>query len=171
MACSGSCKCINRHSCVGYTYITNNVAQTVATNQLVSPGSVVRTSCIGTIVPTGNNSLTVNKTGTYLISVQLIGTATSSGTQTPPEAAFAEAVAVPTQTIQPTILINGLAVSSPVVSASTSESAKVYEVRVISPLCCGDIITISNLGSLILSMPASNTQGGYNVNIIIERFN
>ena len=167
MACSGSCKCINRHSCVGYTYITNNVAQTVATNQLVSPGSVVRTSCIGTIVPTGNNSLTVNKTGTYMISVQLVGKATSSN---PPQEA-AQAEAVPSQTIQPTILINGLAVSSPVVEASTSESAKMYEVRVISPLCCGDIITISNLGSLVLSMASSNTQGGYNVNIIIERFN
>lgn len=89
MACSGSCRCINRKSCVGYTYITNNVAQTVATNQLVSPGSVVRTSCIGTIVPTGNNSLTVKETGTYMISVQLIGTPTAVGSAT-------------TGTIQPT---------------------------------------------------------------------
>lgn len=169
MACSGSCKCIDRRSCIGYTYITNNVAQTVATNQLVNPGSVVRTSCIGTIVPTGNNSLTVNKTGTYLISVQLVGSAESS-TPAPAENAVA-AAAVPTDTIQPTIMINGMAVSSPVVSASASESDKIYEVRVISPLCCGDIITISNLGSMILTMSASNTLGGYNVNIIIERFN
>jgi predicted LPLAT superfamily acyltransferase len=44
-------------------------------------------------------------------------------------------------------------------------------VRVVSPICCGDIITISNLGSFTLAMAASNTQGGYNVNILIERYN
>lgn len=159
MACNeGSCKCINRKCCVGYTYITNNVAQNIATNQLVNPGSVVRASCIGTIVPTGNNSLTVNKTGTYLISVQLIGSPTAVGSDT-------------SGTVQPTILINGMAVSSPVVSATTTDSDKEYLVRVISPLCCGDIITIANLGTFTLAMGASNTLGGYNVNIIIERFN
>lgn len=158
MACSGSCRCIDRHSCVGYTYITNNVAQSIATNQLVGPGSVVRTSCIGTIVPTGNNSLTVNKTGTYFISVQLVGTPTAVGAET-------------TGTVQPTILINGMAVSSPVVPVTTTDSDKSFEVRVIAPICCGDIITISNLGTFTLDMAASNTSGGYNVNIIIERFN
>lgn len=158
MACSGSCRCINRKSCVGYTYITNNVAQTVATNQLVSPGSVVRTSCIGTIVPTGNNSLTVKETGTYMISVQLIGTPTAVGSAT-------------TGTIQPTILLNGLALSSPVVSVSATDSDKEFLVRVVSPICCGDVITISNLGSFTLTMAESNTQGGYNVNILIERYN
>lgn len=158
MACSGSCRCINRKSCVGYTYITNNVAQTVATNQLVSPGSVVRTSCIGTIVPTGNNSLTVKETGTYMISVQLIGTPTAVGSAT-------------TGTIQPTILLNGLALSSPVVPVSVTDSDKEFLVRVVSPICCGDVITISNLGSFTLTMAESNTQGGYNVNILIERYN
>lgn len=158
MACSGSCRCINRKSCVGYTYITNNVAQTVATNQLVSPGSVVRTSCIGTIVPTGNNSLTVKETGTYMISVQLIGTPTAVGSAT-------------TGTIQPTILLNGLALSSPVVPVSATDSDEEFLVRVVSPICCGDVITISNLGSFTLTMAESNTQGGYNVNILIERYN
>lgn len=158
MACSGSCRCINRKSCVGYTYITNNVAQTVATNQLVSPGSVVRTSCIGTIVPTGNNSLTVKETGTYMISVQLIGTPTTVGSAT-------------TGTIQSTILLNGLALSSPVVPVSATDSDKEFLVRVVSPICCGDVITISNLGSFTLTMAESNTQGGYNVNILIERYN
>lgn len=158
MTCSGSCRCINRKSCVGYTYITNNVAQTVATNQLVSPGSVVRTSCIGTIVPTGNNSLTVKETGTYMISVQLIGTPTAVGSAT-------------TGTIQPTILLNGLALSSPVVPVSATDSDEEFLVRVVSPICCGDVITISNLGSFTLTMAESNTQGGYNVNILIERYN
>lgn len=158
MACGESCKCTNRRSCLGYTYITNNVAQSIATNQLVAPGSVVRASCVGTIVPTGNNSLTVNKTGTYLISVQLIGTPTAVG-------------AITEGTIQPTILVNGMAISSPVVPVTTTDSDKSYEVRAITPLCCGDIITISNLGSFTLVMAASNTLGGYNINIIIERFN
>lgn len=161
MECNeGSCRCIHRTSCPGYTFITNNVAQTVATNQLVNPGSVVRTSCIGTIVPTGNNSLTVNKTGTYMISVQLIGTPSapegSSGT---------------TGTIQPTIYINGSAVSSPVVPVTTTNYDVEFEVRVITPLCCGDVVTVANTGTFTLTMAASNTLGGYNVNIIVERYN
>ena len=161
MACNeGSCKCINRPSCIGYTYITNNVAQTIATNQLVNPGSVVRTSCIGTIVPTGNNSLTIRKTGTYKISVQLIGTpsAPSGSTET-------------AGTIQPTISVNGLAVSTEVVPVAATDYDTQYLVRVITPLCCGDIVTISNIGTFTLNMDASNSLGGYNVNIIVERYN
>lgn len=153
-----SCRCLNRKSCPGYTYITNNVAQTVPTNSLVSPGSVVRTSCIGNILPTGNNSLTVRKTGTYMISVQLVGTPTAVGTET-------------TGTIQPAILINGMVVSSSVVPVTTTNYEAQYLVRAITPVCCGDIITISNLGTFTLTMDASNTQGGYNVNIVINRYN
>lgn len=155
---NGSGKCINRKSCLGYTYITNNAAQTVANDQLVNPGSVVRTSCIGTIVPTGNNALTVTKTGTYLIDVQLIGTPTAVGAETE-------------GTIQPTISVNGLALSSPVVPVTATNYDTQFIARVITPLECGDIITITNLGSFTLAMDASNTLGGYNVNILIERFN
>ena len=93
-----------------------------------------------------------------MISVQLIGTPTAVGSAT-------------TGTIQPTILLNGLALSSPVVPVSATDSDKEFLVRVVSPICCGDVITISNLGSFTLTMAESNTQGGYNVNILIERYN
>lgn len=158
MACSESCRCIHRKSCVGYTYITNNVAQEVSTNQLVSPGSVVRTSCIGTIVPTGNNALTVKANGTYKISARVLGFPTAVGSAT-------------TGTIQPSIIVNGLVVASAVVSVTNTNFPTEYEVRCITPVCCGDIITISNLGSFTLNLTATNAQGGYNVNIIIERYN
>jgi hypothetical protein len=46
-----------------------------------------------------------------------------------------------------------------------------YLIRVITPLCCGDIVTISNIGTFTLNMAASNSLGGYNVNIIVERYN
>lgn len=154
---SGSCKCINRKSGLGYTYITNNVAQTVATDQLVSPGMVVRTSCVGNVVPTGNNSLTINSTGIYYINVQLIGTPTATGTETE-------------GTIQPTISVNGLVLSSPVVPVTATNYDTQFIVRAITPLYCGDVVTITNLGSFTLTMGASNTLGGYNVNIVIERF-
>lgn len=155
-----SCKCINRKSCPGYTYITNNVAQTVSTNRLVMPGSVVRTSCIGTVVPTGNNSLTIKKTGTYMISVQLIGTPTAPAGST-----------ATTGTIQPTITVNGTVISSAVVPVAATNYDAEFFVRVISPICCGDVVTISNLGTFTLTMAESNTLGGYNVNIVVERFN
>lgn len=154
----GSCRCINRKSYPGYTSITNNVAQTVATNQLVNPGSVVRTSCLGNVIPTGNNSLTIKNSGTYYIDVQLIGTPTAAGTETE-------------GTIQPTISINGLAVASSIVPVTATIYDTQYNVRAIAPLNCGDVITISNLGSFTLTMDASNTLGGYNVSVVIERFN
>lgn len=144
-------------SCLGYTYITNNVAQSVAENNLVSPGSVVRTSCLGNIVPTGNNSLTVRRSGVYLIDVKLIGTPTAVGTETD-------------GTINPAILINGLVVASPSVTVTTTNYTTEFEVRVITPLNCGDVITIANLGTFTLTMNATNTQGGYNVNIVINKY-
>lgn len=154
---NGSCKC-NRKSFPGYTYITNNIEQTVATDQLVIPGSVVRTSCIGTIVPTGNNALTITKTGTYLIDVQLIGTPVASGAETE-------------GTIQPTISVNGLILSSPVIPVTATNYETQFLVRAITPLECGDVVTFTNTGSFSLEMAASNVLGGYNINIIFERFN
>ena len=144
-------------SCLGYTYITNNVAQSVAENNLVSPGSVVRTSCLGNIVPTGNNSLTVRRSGVYLIDVKLIGTPTAVGSETD-------------GTINPAILVNGLVVASPSVTVTTTNYTTEFEVRVITPLNCGDVITIANLGTFTLTMNATNTQGGYNVNIVINKY-
>lgn len=153
-----SCRCINRKSYPGYTSITNNVAQVVATDQLVNPGSVVRTSCVGNITPTGNNSLTVRQTGTYYIDVQLIGTPTAVGTETE-------------GTIQPTITVNGLEVASAVVPVTATIYDTQFNVRAITPLNCGDVVTISNSGSFTLTMESANVLGGYNVSIVIERFN
>lgn len=153
-----SCRCINRKSYPGYTSITNNVAQTVATNQLVNPGSVVRTSCLGNVIPTGNNSLTIRNSGTYYIDVQLIGTPTAVGAETE-------------GTIQPTISVNGMAVGSAIVPVTATIYDTQYNVRVITPLDCGDVVTISNLGSFTLTMDSANALGGYNVSIVIERFN
>lgn len=140
----------------GYTYLTNNVAQTVATDQLVNPGSIIRTSCLGNIVPT-NNSMTVRTSGVYVIDVQIIGTPTAVGEAT-------------TGTIQPTIMINGLAVSSPVIPVTTTNYQTEFNVRVVSPIRAGSTITISNQGTFTLTLGASNTQGGYNVNVLIEKY-
>lgn len=142
----------------GYTFITNNSAQTVATNQLVNPGSIVHTSCIGNIIPTGNNSLTFRSCGTYQIDVEIIGTPTAVGSET-------------TGTIQPTINVNGMAIASPVINVTTTNYESQYNVRAITPIRAGDKVTISNLGSFTLTMGASNTLGGYNVNIIIKKLN
>lgn len=141
----------------GYTYITNNLAQSVPTNGLVNPGTVVRTSCIGNITIQGNNSFVVNSSGTYYIDAIMYGTPTAVGSAT-------------TGTIQPTISVNGLVISSPVMSVTTTNFDTSYQVRAVMNLCSGDVITISNLGTFTLTLAGSNTQGSQNVNILIEKY-
>lgn len=142
----------------GYTFITNNVAQTVATDQLVNPGTIVHTSCVGNILVTGGNAMTIRSCGNYLIDVSLVGTPTATGSGT-------------TGTIQPTLSVNGMEIASPVVSVTTTNYETQYNVRAITPIKSGDKVTISNTGSFTLTMGASNTLGGYNVNVIILKLN
>lgn len=159
MACN-CCNIVPRKSYPGYTYITNNVAQSVIANGLVNPGSVARTSCTGNIAVVNNNSLVVRCQGTYMISVELTGTPTqpSGGSGT-------------SGTIQPTISVNGLALSSPSVPVTTTIYDTQFVVRTVTPLKSGDVITISNLGTFTLTLAEANQLGGQNVNILIERYN
>lgn len=156
MVCYNYSNTVPRSS--GYTYITNNVAQTVATDQLVNPGTIVHTSCIGNIIVTGSNSMTIRSCGTYLIDVSIVGTPTATGSGT-------------TGTIQPTLSINGMAVASSVVNVTTTNYDSQYNVKVVTPIKAGDKVTISNAGDFTLTMGASNTLGGYNVNVVIIKLN
>lgn len=149
-----ACNCYNKkRSTPGYTLIENSTLQTwAATGGLLQPGFILEQSSANNVTVSGN-SLTINNTGTYYIDVRVTGTpATASATVTP------------------AININGFTVANNPRLGGATAVAEEFTVRVIENLKKGDIITISNIGASALNIDGVTTPG-YNVSIVIERFN
>lgn len=150
-----ACNCCNnrRRSTPGYTLVENSTAQTwAATGGLLQPGFALEHSSADNVTVSGN-SLTIENTGTYYIDVRVIGTpATASST------------------VISTINVNGSPIASTSKTGGATSVMDDFGVRTIEFLNKGDVITISNTGASALTI-AGVTSPGYNVSIVIERFN
>lgn len=124
--------------------ITNNIAQTVATNSIIQLGFVNCNNQTGT-------TITITCSGKYYIDTQVIAT---------PSANTTSGIA---------LNINGIPFAS--VSRATTQNLEqsIYEVRGIFNLQRGDIITITNVGEASLDLAVPGTTNGYNISTIIER--
>lgn len=146
-----SCFC-GKKSTPGYTFITNSVAQTWATNGILQPGSILATSSANNISISGS-SLVVANTGTYMVDVSIMGTPGTASSTT-----------------IPTINVNGTPVYGNSYTGGATQVEGEFNVRAVLSLDKGDVITITNAGASSLTIAAA-TSPNYNVNIIIERFN
>lgn len=136
-----------KYSPVGYTFITNNVAQSLTTGSSVNFGTIQETSCAQNISLLMNGQgLQVEHCGTYLIDTNIIATT----------AADAE--------VTLGIYING------VQRASIQDTAP-FSIRGVFQLQCGDIISLQNASESTLTLTANTQPGGYNVSTIIQRYN
>lgn len=124
--------------------ITNNVAQTLNTDSVVSLGQVSPYN-------TGGQTLTITCSGLYYIDVQVIATPTASSTATL------------------AININGVSMSSSSITTAATPAEQVFEIRGIFRLTKGDIITIVNSGAATLTLTAPTSTNSYNVSTIINR--
>lgn len=144
--------CIKK-STPGYTYIKNNISQTIsALGGTIQPGSIILSSAANNITISGN-SLVVNNCGTYLIDLIFIGTASTASS-----------------TVIPTISVNGTIVSAAPVASSATPVNSQYEIKTILTLRKGDVLTFTNTGASAVSLATVNSPA-YNMEIIIERFN
>ena len=141
-----------KRSTPGYTYIRNNSAQTWETNGLLQVGNILAMSSANNILISGNSLVVTNK-GTYKLDITVIGTP-----------------ATVSSTVIPTINVNGVAIASASITGGATAVMDSYNVSTITSLNRGDIVTITNTGASALDISAV-TNPGYNVNIMIERFN
>lgn len=138
---------------VGYNSLTNNLSQVLIANGTLNLGHVVAASCAQNISTLNGQTLTVNNTGTYNISVQIVGIATASVLSTL------------------SININGVPRASVSRLIGVTPADSIYEVRGIFYMNEGDVITVTNTGIAVLTLTAPIAVNGYNVSTIIERYN
>lgn len=137
-----------KYSPVGYTFITNNVAQSLTTGSSVNFGTIQETSCAQNIsLILNGQGLQIENCGTYLIDSNIIATIAT---------ADAEATLG--------IYVNGVQMAS-------IQTTTPFSVRGVFQLQCGDIISLQNVGESTLTLSANNQPGGYNVSTIIQRYN
>lgn len=137
---------------VGYNSLTNNLSQILPVNGTLNLGHIVAASCAQNISTLNGQTLTVNNTGTYNISVQAIGIATASVLSTL------------------SININGVPIASVSRLIGVALTDSIYEVRGIFCVNEGDVITVTNTGVAVLTLTAPTAVNGYNVSTIIERY-
>lgn len=137
---------------VGYNSLTNNLSQILPVNGTLNLGHIVAASCAQNISTLNGQTLTVNNTGTYNISVQAIGIATASVLSTL------------------SININGVPIASVSRLIGVALTDSIYEVRGIFCVNKGDVITVTNTGVAVLTLTAPTAVNGYNVSTIIERY-
>lgn len=139
-------------SAVGYNSLTNNLAQTVATNGVINLGHIVAASCAQNVSTLDGTSLVVNNTGVYNIQFDVVGTPTVSST------------------LQLQININNVSRAAISMVTGANADTDTFTVRGIFYMNKGDIITITNTGGAF-TIPAVTVLNGYNVSTIIERYN
>lgn len=137
---------------VGYNSLTNNLSQILPVNGTLNLGHIVAASCAQNISTLSGQTLTVNNTGTYNISVQVVGIATASVLSTL------------------SININGVPRASVSRLIGVAPTDSIYEVRGIFYVNEGDVITVTNTGVAVLTLTAPTAVNGYNVSTIIERY-